>query len=435
MNQRIDRTGPSVGQHGDVGQHGTAGASSRFNAAAAFRALLGMVRPQGTLTDKKARPGSSTRGGVAHGRGGSHSGVETDEAVEASSPNHQGGGGKNGQRRGAGTDKNARRGSSSAGGARGRGGSHSGVATDEAVEGASSNEGEGDNNEQRRAPPGGGGTSEGATPESSLFFAAMSALDAARPSPASEPTSTSSQPLVWPAAKLPGAWRRVDSAAYVPSSASVYRTSTPARSPKFYTPWSPLLGGDPVLPAALRWRRAAPVVPYASPLASTAPRVGGKQYRPFMPLRPAAGAVSTASQRLRPGSWFRAAKIRPFVSPVIFPKAPIQRVKYRSFTRSSVAGTGSATTAKFKPGPGPRAATIQPYRPPGKVVAPKTKRSKTRSYTPPHRLDRINPTGLQAPGAGEMRLPMSIDTLVSQFRLNVGTWPKAQARPVGHRGG
>jgi hypothetical protein len=434
MNQRIDHTRSSVGHHGPVGHHGTAGASPRFNAAAAFRALLGLVRSQqGTLTDKKARR-SSTAGG-AHGRGGSHSGVETDEAVEAASSNHQGGGGKNGQRRSTLADKNARRSSTAGGGARGRGGSHSGVETDEAVDGSSSNEGGGDNNGQRRAPSGGGGTSEGAASKSSLFFAAMSALDPTRPSAASEPTSTSSQPFVWPAAKLPGAWQRVDftTSAYVPSSAFVDRTSTPARSPQFYTPWSPLLGGDPVLPAAPRWGRAASVVPYASPLASAAPRVGGKQYRPFVPSRPAAGAVSTASQRLRPGSWFRAAKIRPFVSPVIFPKAPIQRVKYRPFTRSSVAGTGSATPAKFKLGPGQRAATFQPYRPPGKVVAPKTKRSKMRSYTPPHRLDG-NPAGSQKQGAGEMRLPMSIDTLVSQFRLNVGTRPKGQARPVGHRG-
>ena len=110
MNQRIDHTRPSVGHHEAVGHHGTvggqrgtAGASPRFNAAAAFRALLGMVRSQqGTSTDKKARR-SSTAGG-AHGRGGSHSGVETNEAVEAASSN-QGGGGKNGQRPGALTDK------------------------------------------------------------------------------------------------------------------------------------------------------------------------------------------------------------------------------------------------------------------------------------------------------------------------------------------
>jgi hypothetical protein len=268
------------------------------------------------------------------------------------------------------------------------------------------------------------------------LFAAMSALDAARPSPASEPTATSSQPLVWPAAKLSGAWQRVDSAtsAYVPASAFVDSTSTPARSTEFYTPWTPLLGGDPVLPAAAqRWGRAASVVPYALPLASTAPRVGAKQYRPFTPLRrPAAGAVSTVSQRLRPGSWFRAATIRPFVSPVIFRKPPIQRVKYRPFTRLSlVAGTGSATPDKFKPGHGPRAATIPPYRSPAIVEAPQTKGSRMRSYTPPDRLDGINVAGLQKHGAGEMRLPMSIDTLVSQFQLNVG----AQARPVGHRAG
>jgi hypothetical protein len=437
MNQRIDRTGPSVGHHGTVGGHrGTAGASPRFNAAAAFRALLGMVRSQqGTLTDKKARRSSATAG--AHGRGGSHAGVETDVAVEAASSN-QGGGGKNGQRRGTLTDKNARRGSSSAGGAHGHGGSHAGVETDEAVEASSSNQGGADNNGQRRAPPGGGGTSEAAAPKSSLLFAAMSARDAARSSPASEPTS--SQPLVWPPAKLPGAWQRVDSAtsAYVPASAFVDRISTPARSPQCYTPWNPLLGGDPVLPAAARrWGRAASVVPYASPLASTAPRVGGKQYRPFTPLRrPAAGAVSTASQRLRPGSWFRAATIRPFVSPVIFRKPPIQRVKYRPFTRLSlVAGTGSATPDKFKPGHRPRAATIPPYRSPAIVVAPQTKRSRMRSYTPPDRLDGINVAGLQKRGAGEMRLPMSIDTLVSQFQLNVGARPTGQPRPVGHRGG
>jgi hypothetical protein len=394
MNQRIDHTRPSVGHHGPVGHHGTAGASPRFSAAAAFRALLGMVRSQGTLTDKKARRGSST-GGVAHGRGGSHSGVATNEAVEASSSN-QGGGDKNGQ---------------------------------------------------RRAPPGGGGTSEGATPKSSLFFEAMSALDAARPSAASEPTSTSSQPLVWPAAKLPGAWQRVDSAtsAYVPSSALVDRTSTPARSPQFYTPWNPLLGGDPVLPAAQRWGRAASVVPYALPLASlplasAALRVGRKRYHPFTPLLgPAAGAVSTVPQQIRSGRWSRAATIRPFAAPVIAAKPPIQRVKYQKYSpstrSSSVAGTGSATPAKFKSGLRPRAATIQPYRPPGKVVASQAKRSKMRSYTPPHRLDGINPAGLQKQGAGEMRLPMSIDTLVSQFRLDVGARPKGQARPVGHRGG
>jgi hypothetical protein len=430
MNQRIDRTGPSVGHHGAVGQHGTVGASPRFNAAAAFRALLGMVRSQGALTDKKARRGSSTAG--VGGRGGSHSGVEIDEAVEASSSN-QGGGGRNGQRRGTWTDKNARRGSSTAGGVpRGRGGSHLVAETDEAVEGSSPNQGGGDNDGQRRARPGGGATSEGAAPKSSLFFTTMTAWDA-RPSPASEPISTSSQPLVWPAAKLPGAWRRADSATsvYVPSSAFVDRTSARARSAEFYTPWTPLAGGDAVLPAARRWGRAASVLPYALPPASTAPRVGGKPYRPFTPLlRPAEGTVSTASQRLRPGSWFRAATIRPFVSPVIFAKAPIQRVRYRPFTRLSlVAGTGSATPDKFKPGHRPRAAAFQPYGPPGIVVAPQTKGSKMRSYTPPHRFDGINLAGSQKRGAGEMRLPMSIDTLVSHFRLDVGV------RPLGHRGG
>jgi hypothetical protein len=115
------------------------------------------------------------------------------------------------------------------------------------------------------------------------------------------------------------------------------------------------------------------------------------------------------------------------VSPVIFAKAPIQRVKYRPFTRLSlVAGSGSATPDK--PGHRPRAAAIPPYRQPATVVA-QTKGSRMRSYTPPHRLDGINLKGLQKRGAGEMRLPMSIDTLVSHFRLDVG------ARPVGHRGG
>jgi hypothetical protein len=124
------------------------------------------------------------------------------------------------------------------------------------------------------------------------------------------------------------------------------------------------------------------------------------------------------------------------VSPVIFRKPPIQRVKYRPFTRLSlVAGTGSATPDKFKPGHRPRAATIPPYRSPAIVVAPQTKRSRMRSYTPPDRLDGINVAGLQKRGAGEMPLPMSIDTLVSQFQLNVGARPTGQPRPVGHRGG
>jgi hypothetical protein len=419
MNQRIDHTGPSVGHHGAAGPHGTAGASPRFNAAAAFRALLGMVRSQGALTDKKARRGSSTAG--VGGRGGSHSGVEMDEAVEGSSSN-QGGGGRNGQRRGTSTDKNVRRGSATAGGvARGRGGSHLAAEIDEAVEGASSNQGGGGNNGQRRAPPRGGATSEGAAPKSSLFFTTLTA----RPSPASAPTSTASQPLVWPAAKLPGAWRHADSAtaAYVPASDFAEITSARARPAESFMPWTPLAGGDAALPAARRWGRAASVLPYALPLASTAPRVG-KRYRPFTPLlRPAEGTGSTVSQRLRPGRWFGAATVRPFVSPVIFAKAPIQRVKYRPFARLSlVAGTGSATPDK--PGHRPRAAAIPPYRPPATVVA-QTTGSRKRSYTPPHR----DVAGLQKRGAGEMRLPMSIDTLVSHFRLDVGV------RSVGQRGG
>jgi hypothetical protein len=369
MNRRIDRTGPSVGHHG------AAGANSRLNAAAAFRALLGLMRSSGALTDKKTRRGSSAGGGVARGRGGSNFGVEADEAVEALSSNQEGGG---------------------------------------------------DNNNGKRRPPKGRGR-EGANPNSSLFVTTMTARDAGRPSVASEPISTTSQPLVWPAAALPGAWQRADAPAYVPSSAFVDRTSVPARLPAFYTPWNPSGGGDAVLPAVQRWGRAASVLPYALPLASTAPRVGAKQYRPFTPLlRPAAGAVSTVSQRLRPRSWVRAAPVRPFVppvifAPVIFAKAPIQRVRYRLFTLpSSVAGTGSATPDKLKPQHGPRAATIQPYGSPGTFVAPQTKGSKMRSYTPPHRFDGINPAELQKRGAGEMPLPMSIDTLVSHFRLNVG---------------
>jgi hypothetical protein len=432
MNQRIDRTGPSVGHHGAVGPHGTAGASPRFNAAAAFRALLGMVRSQGALTDKKARRASSTAG--VGGRGGSHSGVEIDEAVEASSSNQ--GGGRNGQRRGTSTDKNwtdknARRGSSTAGGvARGRGGSHLVAETDEAVEGSSSNQGGGGGNHgQRRARPGGGATSEGAAPKSSLFFTTLTARDAG-PGPAFEPISTASQPLVWPAAKLPGAWQRVDSStsAYVPASDFVDRTSAQARPAESYMPWTPLAGGDAVLPAARRWGRAASVLPYALPLAFTAPRIGSKRYRSFTPLlRPAEGTVSTVSPRLRPGSWFAAATVRPFVSPVIFAKAPIQRVKYRPFTRLSlVAGTGSATPDK--PGHRPRAAAIPPYRPAG-IVAAQTRGSRKHSYTPPHRFDGIDLRESQKRGAGEMRLPMSIDTLVNHFRLDVGV------RPLGHRGG
>jgi hypothetical protein len=393
--------------------------------------LLGMVRSQGALTDKKARRGSSTAG--VGGRGGSHAGVETDEAVEASSSNQ--GGGRNGQRRGTSTDKNwtsknARRGSSTVGGvARGRGGSHLVAETDEAVEGSSSNQGGGGKGGQRRAPPGGGGASEGAAPRSSLFFTTLTARDAS-PSAASEPVSTASQPLVWPAAKLPGAWQRADSATsvYVPASDFVDRTSARARPAESFVPWTPLAGGDAVLHAARRWGRAASVLPYALPLAFTAPRVGGKRYRPFTPLlRPAEGTVSTVSQRLRPGSWFAAATVRPFVSPVIFAKAPIQRVKYRPFTRLSlVAGAGSATPDK--PAHRPRAAAIPPYRPPATVVA-QTRGSRKRSYTPPYRFDGIDPRESQKRGAGEMRLPMSIDTVVNHFRLDVGV------RPLGHRGG
>jgi hypothetical protein len=198
MNQRIDNTGPSVGHTGPsvdnnavdnnpVDNNAEVGASSRLNPAAAFRALLGLRRPSGgPLPDKSTRRGSSRAGGAP---GGDGSYAETDDAVEA----------------------------------------------------ASSNEGDGDNDWQRQERDGRVATSEDAVPASSSFLTTMAPRDAAPPSPAAQPIATASPPHVWPAAALPGAWRRVGhpASAYVPSSASVDRTSARARRRKFYTSWNP----------------------------------------------------------------------------------------------------------------------------------------------------------------------------------------------------
>jgi hypothetical protein len=358
MNRKIHHTGPSVGHHAAVG------ASSRLNAAAAFRALLNLMRSQaGPLMDKRVRRGSSTAGG-ALGRGGSHAGVETDEAVDAST----------------------------------------------------SNEGGGDKNGQRRESEGGGGSSEGAIPASSFFFTMTTARDAGHSSPTSQPISNSSQPVVWPAAVLPGAWRRADHPAsayvpssYVPSSDLVDRTSAPA--PRFYTPWNPSVGGDAVLGAAKRGGRTASVVPYALPPAPIAPRVRTNQYRRFTPARrPAAGAVSTVSRQFRPGGWVRATNVRPFVSSVLVAKAPIQRIRYRRFTRPSL------TPDTLKPEHGSRVAKIRPYRSPDIFVPPQIKRSKMQSYMPPPQVDGVNDPPLHQRVAGERLRPMSIDALLSSLR-------------------
>jgi hypothetical protein len=379
MNQKIDNSGPSGGHPPE------AGSSARLSAAAAFRALLGLMRPPARpLADRRDRRALTTA--AARGRGGSHAGAETDEAVDASSSNERGG----------------------------------------------------NNRRQRRDPEGDSGGREGATPTSSLLFAALAAQDTTRANPAVEPASTTSEPVIWPAAALPNAWQHADAISpYVPASAVAEINSAPTAAPP-YTLWNPAAHGTAALPAVRRWSRAESVSSYAMPVAPTAPRTGAKQYRPFMPLRrPAARVVSTASQRLRPGSWVRAAAIRPFVSPGLVTKGPIQRVRYRRFTPLSSA-SGPATPNRFKAGHRSRAAAIQPYRSPATFAASPTKRFKMRAYTPPpasilHLANGIALAPSQQHSAGGRPAPMSIDTLVSRLRDRaVAALPRP---PGGQQGG